>query len=292
MKNNIKYVCLVACCSLLLCACGSSKTNVSKQTIEEANTLAQQGQYTQAYEKYASQASYLITDSASLRLATISASEIKQDSAAYTWGKIYSSAGDTAKLKALASSMQNLGYSTERTLLIIDNEEEFKTILGTAEVTKTEAYYYAETKDTLLLTVYPTLEDNDTRTALFDQYFAMLKKSDATDAELQKVCKAQLKINSEQKVALKYMGTTKYERANKLYNKAMDDYNKEKTQAAYPFLKPDPTNVKTPAYKESCNYFERLHKVDPENKDVIKYLISIYSRLDNKTKVQQLKKQL
>ena len=72
----------------------------------------------------------------------------------------------------------------------------------------------------------------------------------------------------------------------------MNEYNKNKSQAAYAYMARDLKRVVTPLYKESRDYFEKLRQLQPEDKNNLKYLINIYNRLENKTKAKELEKLL
>lgn len=272
--------------------CGPNKQLIATQTHAEANQLTEAGQYAEAFAKYTSEAaSGAAMDSTTLRNATIAASYIGKDSAAVAWGTRYSSCGDQPKLKALEVSYGRLGMNDERKSLILSDTTSFFAILGQQPVLEIKARELASVKSEELVSVFGRLESKEVKSELFDTFFKMAQKS-LSAKSLEKSCKDQLKVNPEQESALKYLGTKKYEAAESSYSKLMNDYNKNKTQAAYAYLTRDLKKTVTPLYRESKEYFNQLHKLDPENKTYIKYLININDRLSNSAEVKRLKKLL
>lgn len=282
----------VAVAALTLDSCAPGKLTLAKQTLNEAKVLFTAGQYAEAYAKYASATAQAAEwDSATYRMATISASAVSKDSAAVAWGAHFSSFGDVAKLKALNSSLERLGDSEARTNLILSDTTSFFTILGQQAVLGTMARRLAENQDNSLVALYGRLQDSEVKGDVFGTYFKMAK-STVGDKQLEKDCKDILKTSADQKDALYYLGKKRYDAAEASYTKLMTDYNKKKTQAAYAYLTRDLKKVVTPLYKESKTYFDRLRKSDPDNQTYIKYLININDRLSNEAEVKKLKKLL
>ncbi len=277
--------------SLTLIGCGPNKLTVANKALSDANLLAQQERYAEAYVKYAKAGELAAWDSVSWRYATITASEIKQDSAAVMWGYKMVSTGDKVKLTALSNSLARLGREEEREDLILSDTTSFFSIIGEQPVLAIKATRLAEAGNMELLSLYPRLTDNNVKAKVFDSYFKMAKKTES-EKVLESACKDILKAAPNQTAALLYLGTSRYDSAEKKYAKLMNDYNKNKTQAAYAYLTRDLKKVVTPLYKESRDYFERLRKIDAENKTYIKYLININDRLSNETEVKKLKKLL
>lgn len=277
---------------LIVNGCAPSKQVVARQTLDEAGKLFTAGQYAEAYAKYTSASAQAVEwDSATFRAATIAASAIGKDSAACAWGVRYSSFGDVEKLKAMSNSLERLGESEMRTALILGDTTSFFTILGKQPVLSIMAKRMAQNQDNSLTSLYPRLEDSATKAEVFDTYFKMAQTT-LTDKQLESACKDIIKTSPDQKTALYYLGKKKYDAAEASYSKLMNDYNKNKTQAAYAYLTRDLKKVVTPLYKESKTYFERLRKSDSENQTYIKYLININDRLSNQAEVKKLKKLL
>ncbi len=291
MKFNSIKITSLCVLSLAFVGCGPNKLTVANKALSDANTLAQQEKFAEAYSKYVEAGSLAAWDSTSWRYATITASAIKQDSAAIAWGYKTASKGDIDKLTALSNSLTRLGRDAEKEELILSDTASFFSIIGVQPVLSIKASRLAERNSTELLSLYPRLTDNDTKVKVFDSYFKMAKKTENENV-LEKACKDILKTDSNQATALLYLGTSRYDSAEKKYAKLMNDYNKNKTQAAYAYLTRDLKKVVTPLYKESRDYFERLRKIEPENKTYIKYLININDRLSNESEVKKLKKLL
>lgn len=289
-KNILALLTSTAIATFLV-SCGSGSKLTDNNQFKTANDLTAQGRYAEAYNIYMANKCVASWDSLSLRNATIAASETLHDSIASVWGFLYPSTSDTTKLCALGNSLKRLGRLEERTDLILSNKDIFCHILGSTEVANTEARRYAQTSDDRLVTLYPTLTDNAVKAEVFDT-FMKKAQSKLSSKEIETHCIDILKSSPEQKTALRYLGRTRYESAEAKYASAMNDYNKKKSQAAYAYLTRDLKKYVTPLYKESRNYFDRLHKLDPTDKTIVKYLININDRLNNADEVKRLKKLL
>ena len=75
------------------------------------------------------------------------------------------------------------------------------------------------------------------------------------------------------------------------FKAAMAEYEKKKNATTYAYLRRDLKRISAD-YREAQAGFEKLRTIDPDNKNYIKYLITIYSRLDRDDKAKQLKKLL
>ncbi len=292
INNSNKLAISIIAISSLLYGCSSTMKVTPQQTLNEANKLAEAGLYADAYAKYSSAIAQTAQwDSISSRLATISANAVKQDSSACVWGSKFSSKGDTQKLKALNESLTRLGREEERAYLVMSDTTSFFNILGEQPVLEIKAKRLAEDKDSELVTVYDKLTNVNVQAEVFDSYFKMAQKT-LSEKKLEKESKAILKVVPSNKTALYYLGSQKYNAAESAYTRLMNDYNKNKTQAAYAYLARDLKKTVTPLYKVSKEYFEKLRKEEPENKTYIKYLININDRLSNSAEVKKLKKLL
>ncbi len=278
--------------SLLLYSCAGNKLTATAKLIAEANKFATNADYTTAYDRYTQMESRQEWDSVTYRLATISASKTDHDSIARAWGRHYLSTNDTLKLTALNKSLCALGKDSERAELAEQNTALFiEKILGEQPTYSLLARHYAKTNNSKLKSIYTHLTETADKTKLFGTYFNMVRK-EVDDKEATTLCREALKDNPNDVVALNYMAVSTYNNAESKYKKTMDDYNKNKTQAAYAYMSRDLKRVITPMYKQSRDYFERLRKAEPDNKNNVRYLINIYRRLDNKQKVQELEKLL
>lgn len=278
--------------AVLLAGCGAMRQSASDSVFASANDLTSHGQYAEAYDKYLSNLGRATWDSVAWRNATIAASHTGHDSLACLWGFMYPSTGDTAKLEALAQSLARQRRQTERADLILSNKGTFRHILGRDGVASIEAATYAQIGDARIVDVYPTLSDDSVKASVFDAFMKKAQEKGATAKELEERCKDILRSAPAQKTALRFMGRTRYEKAEALYADAMNDYNKKKSQAAYAYLMRDLKKYVTPVYRESRGYFEKLHKVSPDDKSVVKYLININDRLSNEAEVKRLRRLL
>lgn len=278
--------------AVFLAGCGAVRQSASDAASESANDLASHGQYAEAFAIYLSNQGRATWDSVTWRNATIAASRTGHDSLACLWGFMYPSTGDTTKLEALAQSLRRQKRQTERTDLILSNKSVFRHILGREGVANIEAETYARIGDARIVEVYPTLSDDSVKASVFDAFMKKAQEKGATTKELEERCKDILKTAPTQKTALRFMGRTRYEKAEALYADAMNDYNKKKSQAAYAYLMRDLKKYVTPVYRESRGYFEKLHKVSPDDKSVVKYLININDRLSNEAEVKRLRRLL
>lgn len=281
-----------ATAAALLAGCGAMRQSASDTTFASANDLTSHGQFAEAFDKYLSGQGRATWDSVAWRNATIAANQTGHDSLACLWGFMYPSTGDTAKLEALALSLERQKRQTERTDLVLSNKGVFRHILGNDGVANIEARTYAQLGDARIVDVYPTLSDDSVKASVFDAFMKKAQEKGVATKELAERSKDILKSVPAQKTALRFMGRTRYEEAEALYTKAMNDYNKKKSQAAYAYLMRDLKKYVTPVYKESREYFERLYKASPDDKSVVKYLININDRLSNEAEVKRLRRLL
>lgn len=289
MKKTLYFI--VAILAVIMAGCAGGKKVADTQVIAEANRLVDEKQYEAAMAKYLTLTNRQTWDSLTYRRATIAASKTEKDSLACRWGRMFSSAGDSEKLSALYQSMKRIGRTEDMADLVVDNTETFKTIIGGDETNAIVARAYAVRGDKRLIELYPELTAAGVKAEVFDAYFKMAK-TDLTESQARAKCQEILKAEPNQKTALAYLGKVTYEKAEKEYAKTMNEYNKNKSQAAYAYMARDLKRVVTPLYKESRDYFEKLRQLQPEDKNNLKYLINIYNRLENKTKAKELEKLL
>lgn len=282
---------LLAIVVVALSACSGGKKLPAVDYLAEANGALAIGDSAAALSKFvAAQQAGVQFDSVSCRAATIVASSFGKDSLAVNWGTRFSSKGDKGKSAALYKSLVNLSKPDEVYALVSADRALFVGILGEQPVLKHEVAYYAEYSDSRLLESYPKLSGKDAQSKYFAAYFGMAKGK-VDDADLLKVCKRIVKMEDNVN-ALEFVGRQTYESAEARYVKAMTEYNKKRTQAAHAYLSRDLKKVISPMYRESRDCYEKLHSLNPSNETYVKYLINIYERLENKSKVSYYKKKL
>ncbi|MCU4158235.1 hypothetical protein J1N10_19840 [Carboxylicivirga sp. A043] len=106
-----------------------------------------------------------------------------------------------------------------------------------------------------------------------------------------KACNALLKENPDYTEALEWKAKYYFNKAENRYKYEMDKYNKNKTAAAYAYLRRDLKKVSAD-FRIARDTFLKLRKQDPSNKTYIKYLKNTYIRLDQNDKAAQLDKLL
>ncbi len=119
---------------------------------------------------------------------------------------------------------------------------------------------------------------------------AYLKINDALeDYELaDKTADKILTISKNNITALDYFANKYYKRAENLYKKEMEAYEKHKTTKQYNILLKK-LKVVSKDFKKSRDYYETLYKFVPRS-DYAKYLGNIYARLNNKAKSEYYRK--
>lgn len=110
-------------------------------------------------------------------------------------------------------------------------------------------------------------------------------------AAASKACNILLKANPDYAEALEWKAKYYFNKAEKRYQYEMAKYNKNKTAAAYAYLRRDLKKVSAD-FRIARDSFLQLRKKDPGNKSYIKYLKNTYIRLDQKDKAAQLDKLL
>ena len=279
-------------CTTILFGCGSTKESTGNKKCAEANRLAAMGDYANAVSLYKEMDNAQTTlDSASLRLATIAAQATGENTLACKWGYAYSSKGDTAKLDALAKSLVALGRNDDRATLIEDNKPIFNHLLGSQNVSTTLTDFYAKNNSPKIKETFPELADPQLKAKYFASYFPHVK-NDMPEAQAEKLCAEIIKQDKDNITAIEYVAKIKYDRAEKKFKSAYADYEKHnKTTAAHAYLARDLKQV-SGEYRNCKSLFEKLHKMQPDNKSYIKYLININLRLENKTEAKRLEKLL
>ncbi len=276
---------------LIVSACGSSQ-KLTQALSSEADAAFQSGDYATAVAKYNELTSKeVVLDSVQSRQMAIAANRINDHQTAFAYGTKYAiSEGDTTLVLAVAESadsLQNFPISislTEKNLALF--EEKY----GSDATYEKLALYYAETSDKKLCQYYDKLTSSSVRSECFDVYFDMAKDS-LSVLQQQNLCKKALKDNPQQEKALFVLARTKYESAEEQYKVTMAEYNKKKNATTYAYLRRDLKKISA-VYVESKGYFEKLRKIDEENKTYIKYLININLRLDQPDKAKALEKLL
>ena len=289
LRDRMRNCLFAAIASLLVISCSSTKNIAKTEPYKEANNLAMEGRYAEAMLIYETDKTQSGWDSATWRLATIAASKTGRDSLACIWGAQFPSDGDTIKLQGLIKSLKVEGHDKTANQYVATNLEICKTFLGD-EADAMAARHYAKTKDEALIGLYPTLATG-VKSEVFSAYLTM-ERERVDAAKLETICKEMLKDDKNNIAALSYLAKAKYEKADGLYKKTVDGYNKNKTQVTYAYMRRDMKKIIEPLYKESRGYYERLSQLEPENKNHIQYLININSLLGNTQKVNELKKKL
>lgn len=278
MKHLTLFACLIV--TLMLIACGSTKNvNTTALIRAEADTLFASGNYSAALEKYQSIVPQEgLADSVLCRQITIAARKVSNFTLACQYGLTYSSAGDCEKLEAIATSLDSTSRSEEAMPLIENNRECFYSTIGREATIEKLALYYNKTKSEKLIAIYDEIEQPTVRSECFANYFQMVRDG-LDDINCKKLCMSALTDNQEQIPALRYLAISLYNMAESRYKTAMDEYNRNKNNTTYAYLRRDLKRISA-IYVDSKGYFEKIHKLNPDDKSTIKYLVNIYNRLD------------
>ncbi len=275
---------------VLVTACGASK-NATQTLRAEADTLFVHQDYAAALEKYLQVAEQAGTDTLTNRQICVAANKVARHDVAVKYGVASQvSQADTVYLFALSQSLDSVGREHETVPLIESRRAQFDRHYGQSCVDCKLALYYNQTQDVKLKGVYPKLEVGSVRAQCFANYFRMVRDS-LSESSNMKLCRAALKDNAEQETALFYIAKTLYDQGEEQYKSAMDDYNKKKNATTYAYLRRDLKRASA-TLVESKENFERLRRIDSENKTYIKYLININLRLEQKDKARELEKLL
>lgn len=178
-------------------------------------------------------------------------------------------------------------YSSQITV-VENNTDFFQQIVGQKVYDKLVLYYDSR-EDSKLVDVY-SKASAQVRSECFPKYFSFVR-NEKSNTELIQVCKNALADNKNQIVALKYLGVQNYNVAEADYKKAMDEYNRKKNNTTYAYLRRDLKRISA-VYVKSREYLDKVHKLDPEDMQTIKYLININNRLDQPAKAKALQRLL
>lgn len=272
----------------VLSSCGSS-SKMGHTPRSKADGLYNQGKYGQAL------AIYTTLDSASVDSAVFHHMSVAYMKC-YDYENAISYARrsrnyDNAVLKAgLLPLVDSIAQHQMQTQLVVDNRDVFDAMFSKTHVDTKLVERFSETDDARIVALYEGLESSELRSQAFPTYLKNVK-GELSDDELVELCKKALKDNPKQTVAQRYIGVELYNDAQARYEAAMATYNKKKNQTTYAYLMRDLKRI-SGTYREAKEYLNKVHAADPEDKNVIKYLININNRLDNAAEAKRLEKKL
>ncbi len=117
-----------------------------------------------------------------------------------------------------------------------------------------------------------------------------LKKSLKDTVTCDSVSKELLKINPNQVDALEWNASKYFWKGEKRYQKAMQEYNKNKTNRQYRILLKE-LDASTADFKKALTYLEKLWKINP-GKKYASYFANIYARFGDEGKAKSYQKYL
>lgn len=282
------FVALVVSFALLE-ACSSVKGVGFDSVKKEAGTLFDQGKYYEALSLYKTIDS-LRLDSVSIYRASMAAMKCGEFCDGLKYSKRINAVNDSAYMNEI-HSMLSTANKLGRCIDCVESESSFlEKLCGKAYLQNRLATYYVTTNNPKIVDLYPNIDDSKLRSECFHTYFQHIK-SIYDESELVKICKSALIDDKEQIVALKYLGVNQYNKSEADYKKAMDEYNKNKNQTAYAYLRRDLKAI-SKDYVKSRDYLDKVHALDPSDMQVVKILININNRLDQPAKAKALQKLL
>jgi len=291
-KTNMKSSILFGLVALMLffASCASTKNMKYDSIKKEANTLFEQGRYSEALSIYKTVDS-LHYDSLLLHNASISALKTDEFRDAVAYLKAIKNPGNDNGLKEeMSLLLDSIGRFSRSFYCFEDEMPLVKSICGEDYTNEKYALYYNYINSSKIVDLYDKLQSKDARSTCFATYFSHVK-STLDEKELVSKCRSALADNSNQVVALKYLGVVQYNKSEKDYKAAMDEYNKNKNQTAYAYLRRD-LKLISKDYIKSRDYLNKVHELDPDDVQVIKILININNRLDQPAKAKALQKLL
>ncbi len=122
--------------------------------------------------------------------------------------------------------------------------------------------------------------------SVLETYYNLNKGMD-NEKKCEETAERMLVVDPENVTGLKYFGKKYYHKAEDLYQKEMEAYNKNKTNKQYRILLKALDQV-TVDFKKSLTYFSKLYEVDPKT-EYANYLSYIYNRLSDKKKADYYK---
>lgn len=273
--------------AILFASCASTKGG-STSAAKKADALFNQGNYNEAMAIYKTIDSLSRDSHIYYRM-----SQCELHNGNYIDGAKYASLSNVTDsvMKENFNELFTALKSHQSQLSAIENNTEyFGKLYGKKYVMETLAGFYSYTSDPKMIDLYQQIEDAELRNEYFAPYFS-IAKSHKDEKELTSICNEALKANPKEIVALKYLGTQTYNKAEASYKAAMDEYNKKKNATTYAYLCRDLKKISA-IYIESKNYFEKVRNIDKADQGTIKYLINIYNRLDQPAKAKSLQKLL
>ncbi len=184
-----------------------------------------------------------------------------------------------------ADSIQN--YQSQA--FVIENNISFFQSIYPKNIFDILSVYYSQRSDNKLIGVY-NQASTQVRSQCFEKYFSFVK-NEKNEKELTQICQNALSDNANQITALKYLGVQTYNAAEADYKKAMDEYNRNKNNTTYAYLRRDLKRISA-VYVKSRDYLDKVHALQPDDVPTIKYLININNRLDQPAKAKALQRLL
>lgn len=271
----------------LLASCAGTKNGASS-TVRKADALFNQGNYNEAMSVYRTIDSLSRDSHVYYRM-----SQCALYNGNYITGARYASlsnVADSVMKNSFSELFESLRSHQSQLSAIEDNTEYFGQLYGKPYVVKTLAEFYSYTSNPKMLDLYTQIEDPAQKNEYFASYFS-IAKSIKEEKDLTAICNEALKANPKEIVALKYLGTQAYNKAESSYKAAMDQYNKKKNSTTYAYLCRDLKKISA-VYIEGKNYFEKVRNIDKEDQSAIRHLVNIYNRLDQPAKAKSLQKLL
>lgn len=291
-KNSMKFSSLfsVFACAIFLVSCVSTKSLKFDSVKKEANALFSQEKYNEALALYNTVDS-LCYDSILLHNACLSALKTDQFPVVLKYLKAYKGAENDVVVKNELSALLDSMERFSRSVYCFEDEiPTLKRICGEDYTNEKFALYYSYINSSKVVDLYDKLVSKEVRSACFPTYFSNVKNN-LEEKILVDKCKSALADNENQVVALKYLGVVQYNKSERDYKNAMDEYNKNKNQTTYAYLRRD-LKVISKDYIKSRDYLNKVHALDPDDVQVIKILININNRLDQPAKAKALQKLL
>ena len=285
----MKRILLILSAAAIVAACGPSKSVVMQQQRALADEHFAAGRYAEAAEIYTQLiAKGQVPDSALNHHIALSGYHTRNYDVAVQYGTQYFASYPTAEVARMLEDVYLQTSRPAQALALMDHAA--APALYGSDYASHKALLCLDYAPERLATFYDSIDVADVRSKCFDKYFARVGKSKA-EAELKAICKSALNDNPMQRAALEYLSVGTFTQAEARYKAAMAEYEKKKNATTYAYLRRDLKRISAD-YREAQAGFEKLRTIDPDNKNYIKYLITIYSRLDRDDKAKQLKKLL
>lgn len=260
----------------------------------QANSAIEQKNYWQAYDylkqymEISKAGDVEITPSVIRQMAQVCTELNKVEEATDYYEQLLSKNTDNNTIQAYASLLRNNDkleeelqlwkrFSTKLNDQQLETEAFNRQILIAKELEKQED----------VMAIWKTKPEAVTPSAEAQYTYIWAAEKAGDEKAALKACNQLLKADPDNAHALEWKARHISEKAEQMYQSEMNKYNKNKNATTYAYLRRELKKISAD-FRTARNLFEKLHRMNPEEKTYIRYLKNIYLRLNMKDQAAKM----